>query len=114
MPFGVQGEMVGSGKALAANLAEERARSGVFSRVPRQLVRAGKGVATVGPRAGVGSFSCVDPHVSLQVGALGVNFITAGEGTAMVALHLPGQHRLWPRIPSFHWHLGLWKGRHFC
>ena len=66
MSFGVQGEMVGSGKALAANLAEERTRSGVFSRVPRQLVRAGKGVATVGPRAGVGSFSCVDPFMNFQ------------------------------------------------
>ena len=75
MSFGVQGEMVRSGKALAANLAEERTRSGVFSRVPGQLIRPRKGVTTVGPRAGVGSLSCVNPHVSLQVGALGVKFI---------------------------------------
>ena len=112
MSFGVQGEMVGSGKALAANLAEERTRSGVFSRVPRQLVRPRKGVAAVLPRTGVRSLSRVDPHVSFKVGALCVNFITVGEGTPMAALHLPTHQRLWPSFPSFNLRLG--KGRDFC
>ena len=101
MSFGVQGEMVGSGKALAANLAEERTRSGVFSCVSRQLVRSRKGVTTVWPGAGVGSLSSVNSHVSLQVRALGVNFITVREGTAMAAFDLARRRWLWPSLPSF-------------
>ena len=112
MSFCVQSQMVGPCKALGANFTEERPSSGVFSRVPRQLVRPRKGVAAVLPRTGVRSLSRVDPHVSFKVGALCVNFITVGEGTPMAALHLPTHQRLWPSFPSFNLRLG--KGRDFC
>ena len=102
VPPGMQSQMVRPGEALAANFAKERSCSGVFPRVPGQLVRSRERVPASLPRARVRSLPCVDPCVRLQVGALRVDFATVGERAPVVALHLAHHHqRLGPRLPVF-------------
>ena len=95
--------MVRPGEALGANFAKERSCSGVFPRVPGQLVRSRERVPTSFPRARVRSLARVDPCVRLQVGALRVDFATVGEQAPVVAPHLTHHHphRLRPRLPIF-------------
>ena len=95
--------MVRPGEALAANFAKERSCSGVFPRVPGQLVRSRERVPASLPRARVWSLPRVDPCVRLQVRALRVDFATVGEQAPVVAPHLTHHHhhRLGPRLPIF-------------
>ena len=99
---GMQSQMVRPGEALAANFAKERSCSGVFPRVPGQLVRSRERVPASLPQARVRSLPGVDPCVRLQVGALRVDFATVGERAPVVALHLVHHHhRLRPGHPIF-------------
>ena len=111
VPPGMQSQMVRPGEALTANFAKERSCSGVFPRVPGQLVRSRERVPASLPRARVRSLPCVDPCVRLQVGALRVDFATVGEPAPVVALHLVHHHhRLGPRLPIFGaGDLGSWR-----
>ena len=86
MSLQMQRKMVGSGESSLAVRALERLDSGVFPHVPCQLVRSSKLPAATFPRALVRFFTRVCSLVSLQVGALGVDFVAAGVGTAMDAL----------------------------
>ena len=91
MSLSMESEVVGPGESSAAVRTEEGFVSGVFPQVPGQLVRPEEGAATVGEGTEEGPLSCVDPLVSLQVGALLVSLATAREVTlvAPALLHSP-------------------------
>lgn len=73
----VQGEVVGPGEGAVALSAAERFDPRVLTEVSGELVGAGEAPSAALPGTVVGFLSCVYPPVSLQVGALGVNFFTA-------------------------------------
>jgi hypothetical protein len=59
--FGMQCEMIGSGKRTAADVAVERTITGVFSYVSSQLVRSRETPLAIGPFARVGLLTCKRP-----------------------------------------------------
>lgn len=82
--------MVRAGEGALAEVALERPVSRVFPEVTGQLIRPGKLPATAFPVTVVGLFTCVCPHVGLEVGALGVRFATTRELAAVRRGALPG------------------------
>ena len=70
-------KVVRPGKSLATDLTTVRFDARVRPAVSGQLVRARELPATARPVAGEGLLSGVSPHVSLQVGGLGVQLPTA-------------------------------------
>ncbi len=89
MPFHVQGEVVAPGERSLAELALERSVPSVFPVVTGQFIRAGELPTTALPVAVVGLLPGVGPHVSLEVGALGVGLAAARVGTGVCGLSLP-------------------------
>lgn len=77
MSLHVQREVVASGEGALAQVALERSVAGMFTVVPRQLVRPGELPAASLPRAVVGFLASVRAEVSLQVRALRVGFRAA-------------------------------------
>lgn len=71
--------MVGTGEGALAQVTLERSVPGVLSEVPSQLVRSSELPAAAFPVAVVGLFTCVRPHVRLEMRALCVCFPAAGE-----------------------------------
>ena len=68
--------MVTPGKCSLTQVTLERFAARVLPQVSRQFIGAGKPPVTVGPGARVGLLPRVRPLVGLQVGALGVDFVT--------------------------------------
>ena len=77
----VQRQVVGASKGAFTELAGVRPNPRVLPYVPAQLVRPGELPAAVLPQADVGLLPGVGPEVGLEVGALGVDFVTAREVT---------------------------------
>lgn len=74
----MQGQVVTPRELPLTLLTLERLRAGVFAKVSRQLVGAGKLPRTSLPRARIRFLAGVRPHVGLEMGALGVDLATVG------------------------------------
>lgn len=85
MSFHVQWQMVASWKWSWTHGTLERFLTGVLAVVARELVRTGKLPAAAVPRASVRLLARVRPLVSLEVRALRVDLIAAGEVAAVDA-----------------------------
>ena len=83
MSFHVQREMIRARKLSRAQVTLERLLSRVLPVVAGELVGARKLPRAPGPRALVRFLTRVSPLVGLEVGALGVDLVTAGEVALM-------------------------------
>ena len=75
--------MITAGKLPVTKMALERFGPRMLAIMPGQLIGAGKLPAASFPRTLVRLLSRVSPLVSLEVGALGVDFVTIGEVTVV-------------------------------
>ena len=91
MSLHVEGEVITARELPLAEVALEGFGPGVLPVVPCQLIRPGKFPTAPIPRALVRLLASVGPLVCLQVGALGVDFVTPGKVTVM---HLPSLQAL--------------------
>lgn len=84
--------MVRPGEGTLAEVALEGTVAGVLAKVACELVTASEFPSTALPVAVIWLFTCVCPVMGLEVGALGVSFATASEGTGVrgSALSWPG------------------------
>lgn len=95
----VQSQVIGTRKAALTVRTLEWFDSCVFAEMPRQLIRPSKLPCAALPHALVWFLSCVGSAVGFEVGALGVDFITACEVTAVNPSLLEGVRRIrWERM----------------
>lgn len=85
MSPGVLGQVVAAHEAAEAHGAGKPFLSCMGSTVARQLIRARESPLTALPLAFEGLFTCMRPHVGLEVGALEVGLAAVVMGTNMTA-----------------------------